>query len=306
VAEQREARVASGLAELDRWLCDQVRQGLAGSQKSGYRHWDDIAARMVDAQAPGLAERLRALAAVPHSGPGWEDRLLEEYALLRLLATAYRGQAGLPPPLRATVRSRIGFTVRKADVLASGPQVRDRWSVLARRDLDQDRIRARRVWLRGLQSGRHALVLSFAPRYGTGEPLDDSLTVGTEADADLAFYPAAVPLRALVTARHDTAPGGRPSGGTVAGLLASWAAALGADPWLDIWPAVLAATPARAPLRCLADANGDALPLHPRAGACWPLFALSGGRQLTVAGEWTPRGLWPLTAWDEGGTAVPL
>ena len=30
-AEQREARVAAGLTELDRWLCDQVRQGLAAS-----------------------------------------------------------------------------------------------------------------------------------------------------------------------------------------------------------------------------------------------------------------------------------
>src|SRR4029077_123239 len=53
-AEQREARVASGLTELDRWLCDQVRQGLAASQRYGYRHWDDIAARMIDAQAAGL------------------------------------------------------------------------------------------------------------------------------------------------------------------------------------------------------------------------------------------------------------
>src|SRR5581483_10048363 len=97
------------LAELDRWLCDQVRQGLAASQSAGYRHWDGIAARMVDAQAPGLAERLRALASVPHSGPGWEGRLLEEYALLRLLCTAYRRQAELPPALRETVRSRIGF-----------------------------------------------------------------------------------------------------------------------------------------------------------------------------------------------------
>src|SRR6202021_1667822 len=96
--------------ELDSWLRDQVRQGLAASQRAGYLHWDDIAARMVDAQAPGLAERLRALAAVPHSGPGWDGRLLEEYALLHLLATAYRGQAHPPPPPRATVRSRIGFT----------------------------------------------------------------------------------------------------------------------------------------------------------------------------------------------------
>jgi hypothetical protein len=305
-AAQREARVAAGLTELDRWLCDQVRHGLAASQRSGYRHWDEIAARMVDAQAPGLAERLRALAAVPYSGSGWEARLLEEYALLRLLATAGRDQAGLPPPLRDTVRSRVGFTVRQADVLAGAALVRDRWHVLATRDLDQDRIRTRRAWLRGRASGRSALVLSFA---ALGQSLDDSLTVGTETDADLAFYPAAVPLRALVATRHGIFPGGPPSGTTIAGLLAGYATALAGDPWLDTWPAVLEATPARAPVPCLYDAAGDAVPLHPGAGDCWPLFALSGGRPLTVAGEWTPRGLWPLTGWDQGGMVlgpVPL
>jgi hypothetical protein len=302
-AEQREARVASGLTEVDRWLCDQVRQGLATSQRYGYRHWDDIAARMVDAQASGLADRLRALAAVPHSGPGWDGRLLEEYALLRLLAVAGREQAGLPPPLRDTVRSRVGFTVRQADVLASATPVRDRWQVLGWRDLDQDRIRTRRVWLRGRHTGRTALILSFA---AIGQSLDDSFTVGTQTDADLAFYPAAAPLRALVVTRHDTGPGGVPPGVTVAGLLAGYAAALRLDPWLDTWPAVLDVTPARAPLPGLYDAAGDALPLHPGAGDCWPLLALSGGHPLTVAGEWTPRGLWPLTAWDQGGMVVPL
>jgi hypothetical protein len=298
----RENRVTAGLAELDRWLCDQVRQGLAGSQQAGYRHWDDIAARMVDAQAPGLAERLRSLATVPHSGPGWDGRLLEEYALLRLLAVAYGKQADLPPPLRDTVRTRIGFTVRQADVLARGPRIRDRWQVLARRDLDQDRLRSRRTWLYGRTSGRYALVLSFA---AAGQSLDGSLTVGTEADAELVFYPAAVPMRALVAVKHDQVRAGAPAGDTVAELLASWAQALGADPWLDSWPAVLAATPARSGHPCLLDVNGDALPLHPGAGDCWPLFALSGGSPLTVAGEWSPRGLWPLTAWDETRT-VPL
>lgn len=313
-AAQRDSRIGAGLAELDRWLCDQVRQGLAGSQQAGYRHWDDIAARMVDAQAPGLAERLRGLATVPHSGAGWDGRLLAEYALLRLLILAYGQQSELAPPLRDTVRSRIGFTVRQADVLASGEHVRDRWQVLARRDQEQDRLRSRRMWLRGRTSGRYALVLSFAV---AGQSLDDSLTVGTEVDADLAFYPAAVPMRALVAVRHDQARASAPAGGTVAELLASWAKALGADPWLDTWPAVLAATPvtpvtpvtpagpARSGRPCLLDGCGDALPLHPGAGDCWPLFALSGGGPLTVAGEWSPRGLWPLTAWDQTG-AVPL
>jgi SWIM zinc finger len=302
-AEQREARVASGLAELDRWLCDQVRQGLAVSQQAGYRYWDDIAARMVDAQAPGLAERLRALASVPHSGPGWEGRLLEEYALLRVLVVAFRRQAGLPAPLRETVRSRIGFSLRQADVLAGGQPVRDHWLVLARRDVEQDRIRSRRTWLRGRVTGRMALVLSYA---AAGQALDDSLAAGTGTDADLVFYPGAVPLRALVQGRRDTVDGTAPQGGTIAGLLAGYAAALAGDPWLDGWPAVLDVTPARSPVLAVCDAAGDAVPLHPGAGACWPLFALSAGRPVTVAGEWTPRGLWPLTAWDEGGRAVPL
>jgi hypothetical protein len=316
-AVQRETRVSSGLAELDRWLCDQARQGLAASQQAGYAHWDDIAARMVDAQASGVAERLRALASIPHSGSGWDGRLLEEYALLHLLAVAYRRQGELPPPLRETVRSRIGFSLRQADVLAgtlaNGQPVRDHWQVLARRDLDQDRVRARRTWLRGRKTGRDALLLSFA---AAGQALDDSLTVGTDADADLVFYPGAVALRAAVLARHgDDGDGGPPEGGTVAGLLAGYAAALAADPWLDTWPAVVEIIPARAPAPAVCDADGGvgahtgaggSLPLHPGAGDCWPLFALSGGRPVTLAGEWTPRGLWPLTAWDETGRAVPL
>jgi hypothetical protein len=281
---------------------------------------------MVDAQAPGLAERLRALASVPHSGAGWDGRLLEEYALLHLLAVAYGRQAELPPPLRDTVRSRIGFSLRQADVLAGGQPIRDHWQVLARRDLEQDRIRARRTWLRGRKTGRDALLLSFA---AAGQALDDSLAVGADADADLVFYPGAVPLRAAVLARHDdsddshggtsgaapldtgpldTGPldAGPPDGGTIAGLLGGYAAALAADPWLDSWLAVVEIIPVRGPAPAVRGADGGSLPLHPGAGDCWPLFALSGGRPVTLAGEWTPRGLWPLTAWDEAGWAVPL
>jgi SWIM zinc finger len=305
-AEQREARVRSGLDELDQWLRDQVRQGLAATMaqlaKSGYQHWDTIAARMVDAQASGLAERLRGLAAVPHSGPGWENRLLEEYALLRLMITAYRGQAGLPAPLTDTVRSRIGFTVRQADVLSTGEHVKDRWHVLGRRDLPSERIPTRRTWLRGQQSGRFALVLSFA---FAGEAFDSSLTPGTETGLELAFYPGALPLRALVVSKDDDHDSAAPPGGTISDLLTQWAHALSQDPWLEVWPAVLSGViPARTPFPALTGPGGDALPLHPAAGDCWPLFALSGGGPVTVAAEWTPRGLWPLTAW--AGRAVAL
>jgi hypothetical protein len=297
-AGQREQRVTAGLDELDRWLLDQVRAGLAHTPRASYQHWDTIAARMVDAQASGIADRVRSLAAVPHSGPGWESRLLEEYALLHLLAVAFRAQRG-PGEV---VRSRIGFTVRQDAVLADGERAAGRWQVLARRDLETERIRTRRTWLRAVDGGRFALVLSFA---APGESFDAALVPGTEADLELAFYPDG--LRALVVTSANRARATPPPGCAVSGLLASWAGALSRDPWLDSWPAVLAGvTPASSPRPSLRDRAGDALPLHPAAAGCWPLFALSAGHPLTLAGEWTPRGLLPLTAWDEAGQAVVL
>jgi hypothetical protein len=311
-AEQRERRVTAGIDELDRWLRDQVRSGLAEAHRAGYGHWEAAAARLVDAQAPAPATVLRRLAAVPRSGEGWPARLLEEYALLRLLVVAAKRLPELPEPLRQTVRSRLGFTVAREEVLA-GPTVRDGWDVVGQRDAVEDRLTVRRVWLRGRDRGRVALVLSFAV---PGQPLDASLVVGTTVDAELAFYPGAPALRALVARRHGgVAAGVVPPGGTVAALLGEYARALASDPWLDAWPALLAGvalagagTPSGAAPSgwALVDPDGDAVPLDPGAGEPWRLAALSGGHPVTVAGEWSSRGLLPLTAWDADGRVASL
>ncbi|QXJ20447.1 SWIM zinc finger family protein [Actinomadura graeca] len=302
-AERRERRVGDGLAELDQWLRDQVAHGLAQAEKAPYRLWDDAARRLVDAQAGGLSGPVRGLAAVPRR-PGWPDRLLEEYALLRLLVRAYQRRSELPPGLRDTVRARIGFTVPQDDVLSGGERVRDLWSVTGARDVPQEQLTTRRVWLRGRRTGRPALVLSFAPPGGT---LDASLAVGTEVDAELAFYPGAQPLRALVAGRHGPARPGTPAGTGVRGFLGEHAEALARDPWLDRWPATLAAVRlARAEgggLHAVDDA-GDALPL--RLDDPWRLLAVSGGGPVALSGEWTARGLRPLAAWHADEGAVTL
>jgi len=299
--ERREQRVDGGVAELDQWLRDQVTHGLAQAEQASYRLWDDVARRLVDAQAAGLAGQVRALAAVPRK-PGWPGRLLEEYALLRLLVRAYRRRDGLPEGLRETVRSRVGFTVQQEDVVREGERVRDLWCVTGSRDIAQDQLTTRRIWLRGRRSGRPALVLSFAV---PGRPLDASLVVGTEVDAELAFYPGSQPLRAIVAERYGAAVPAVPDGSPVAGFLEEYAAALERDPWLDRWPAVLSGVrPARPPGERngtwnlqVVDAEGDALPLLPTDP--WRLLAASGGRPVTVAGEWTPRGMRPLALWSE-------
>src|SRR3712207_4823571 len=73
----RADRVSAGVDELDQWLRDQVRTGIAALGRGGYRPLDRMAARMVDAQAPGVAGMLRS---VPGelTGEGWPGRLLEQ------------------------------------------------------------------------------------------------------------------------------------------------------------------------------------------------------------------------------------
>jgi hypothetical protein len=74
---------------------------------------------------------------------------------------------------------------------------------------------------------------------------------------------------------------------------------LAEDPWTESWPLVLAGViPGRTAI--------GGLPLHPRAHDPWRLIAVSGGLPLTVAVEWTPQGLRPLTTWDDDGTTVIL
>jgi hypothetical protein len=296
----REARVAVGAAELQARLTDQLSTGLAEAPHQGYRFWEDVAARMVDAQAPGLATRARELGALPGSGPDWPSRLLEEYGLLHLLSTGYQRIGELPEPLAATVRSRVGFTVESAEVLR-GPLVRDRWLVLGSRDSTDDRLTTRRLWLRGEESGRTALLLSFG-RPGAAPEL--ALPTGLVLDAELAFHPAARPLRAALGARHaapTAAP--RPSGVTVDAALDTYAAALGDDPWLTSWP-VVASDVVPVPTETgwsLVDGTG-AIPL--RSGSLWRLVAASQGRPVTLFGECGHRGFDAVTAWTDEGSLL--
>jgi hypothetical protein len=295
---RREDRVSAGVAELADWLTDQVRFGLAGLAPTGGEPVRAVAARMVDAQAPGLASALHRAAGLVGRGRDWPGQVLTELALVHLLAGAHAELGGLPGPLAETVRGQLGFTVDTADVLANGERVADRWLVLGRVDQVGDRLTTRRTWLRGLDTGRPGLVLSFAP---PGRPLDASLVPGTQVPACVAYYPGAVPLRVVVVDRaaEPEPSSGRPAGDSIDVALAGYADVLAGDPWCAHWPMLLAGvTPVRgADGWLLADADGTALPLRPNTDP-WPLLAVSAGRPLTVAAEWSATGLRPLSCWD--------
>jgi hypothetical protein len=297
-AADREARVAAGLVELKRWLLDLVRQGLASAQGRPYSFWESVAARMVDAQAPGAARMVRDLAGIPASGEGWPERLLERLGRLLLLVEGYSRIAELPEPTQADLRSLIGWTQDQKELLGR-PGVRDHWLVLGRRVELQDQIKVQRTWLAGQATGRPALVLHFA---AGNQPLDVSLVPGTSLDAELVFFPSAWPLRALVKERFSPAGAFETSMGepSLERAIAGYGDALAVHPWIERYPLSLQGViPVHRDGRwILRDSEGFQVPLSPRLDQGWWILACSGGNPIGVFGEYDGDSLRPLSLWN--------
>ncbi|MFB7662449.1 SWIM zinc finger family protein [Kitasatospora sp. NPDC056138] len=292
-ADRRAARVAAGAQELRLRLADRVRHGLA-DHTAATGGWGEVAARMVDAQAPGLASRVRELDDTPQQG------LLAEYALLHLLAGAYGRVGQLPDPLAATVRARVGFTTETAELLA-GPTTRDRWLVLGARDTSDERLTTRRLWLRGAKTGRPALLLAFGR---PGQAPDLALPTGRLLEAELAFHPGVRPLRAVLGTRYgapEAGPAEAPAGLSVTEAVTEYGAAVADDPWLESWPTTLSGiVPVLGSDGWQLTDGRHSVPVRRGSvpeSALWRLAAVSAGHPITLFGEYGHAGFAPVTAW---------
>lgn len=307
-ARRRYDRIRGGVEDLELWLHDLVRGGLAEAASRPWTSFEQMAERLVDAQAPGLARLVRDLGGLPHrtSGAprgaqrsvGWPERMLIELGRLALVLNAARQLDSLEPDLRAEVRTLIGIAEGRADVLATEP-IRDAWDVLGSRRIVGDRLSVQRTWLWGQRTARWALLLDFSV---AGQPFGQSPAPGARIEADLCFYSGTARLRALIKEPPVLL-------GDVSSLpsqpidrvLRAFAEALGRNPWQERIPAAVRdVVPHRAGAEswCAIGADGTRLPLAGPTG--WHLLALSGGHPLDVFGAWDGFSFWPLSAMVEG------
>jgi len=300
-ATERQRKVSAGMQELRLWLDDRVRQGLATLPQESYQVWDAIAARMVDAQAPGLARHLRELAGVAHTGAGWVDRVLERFGQLYLLIEGFERLEELPAEVQADLRTQIGWSMSQ-DEVRSGTAQTDLWLVVGQHTEEEERLKARRTWLYGLSTNTFALLLDFA--HGN-QPFEQTLLPGSCLEAELVFYPSAYPQRALIKTRQeavllDKTP---PGNSSMAVAIAAYSKALTQSPWLEQFPMLLQGViPQLAEERWrIQDQEGVVLPLSHRLelNQGWQLLALSGGYPVSIFGEWDGNTLLPLSVWAE-------
>ncbi len=327
-AAKRVERASTGLEGLQTWLAELIRQGLARAKQQLPEFFDIMAARMAEAQAPGLARRLRewpAIFAAPDDQ--WASRALEAAGGLQWLLNGAARLDELPVGLRASVRSAIGWPVNEQELLAEpgAETVSDQWRIVGQRaDEDHYASSAQRTWLMGETTGRTALCLSVAAAAPASRTHNADLVAGTVIDADLAFYPGTAPLRAAVLARRGLdAPRPFEEPAALANFheaLGRSAALLAGDPWLERSPWLVrectpqlehaaategASTDNPRETWSLRDRDGATVPLASTFANAWPLLATSGGAPVTIFGEWDGRALLPLSVMA-GGRFIAL
>ena len=296
----REAKVVAGLKELELWLRDLLRHGLASAQTRSFDYWEQMAARLIDAQAPGVARRVRDLSRVPQSGDGWIEQLLSKVSSLFLLLKAYERIETLSAATQADVRSAIGWSY-KEDELPEENVVVDEWLVLGQRTTGEEGLHVRRTWLHGRSTAKGALVLEFA---APGQHLALDLLPATTVEAELVFYPSNYPLRAVLRKRINTTRSLKEISGyaTSEQSLTTYAGMLALNPWLEAIPALLQTiVPVHRGEQWFArDSDARLLSLKSDSATGWQLLALSGGYPITIFGEWNGHSLLPISAWADG------
>ncbi|MDJ0675401.1 MAG: SWIM zinc finger family protein [Calothrix sp. MO_167.B42] len=298
-AEQRYNKVKAGMEDLEVWLRDLLRQGLAVAQAQPYSFWDTAAARLVDAQAGGVARLIKEMGSIPHTGKAWEERLLTRLGSVYLLLEGFKRLDKLPTGLQADVRSQIGWTQSQEELLTKSG-VEDEWLILGQRVEEQDALKAQRIWLWGTTTRKAALILNFV--YGK-QPLDTSLVLGSCIEGELVFFDSAYPLRAIVKHRQgEPKPIQQiPGYSGVKEMMGVYAQALSCHPWLEQFPVLLnGVIPFQEQGKWLIrDAQNHQLPLMPSFSQGWQLLAISGGHCVDLFGEWNGEYLLPLSIWAD-------
>lgn len=203
-AQETRRSVHTATEDLDGWIADQLRTGLPGFLNQAGERCRRIAARLVDAKAGALASRIDEMPSRLLDLPAEErlDGAVAELGKLVLLTRAWRA-APDDPDLR---REIIGSETRE-EVLANAdaPRVASLWEVLGERiSTRRDGLVSQATWLMNLAAGpqRFAVLLDFFP--ASAGRRSGSFVPGERFTAELAFYPAQMPLRAVIAKRDES------------------------------------------------------------------------------------------------------
>ncbi len=303
---ERLERATDGFADLEGWLFDVIRRGVATTVSEDQGWTTGIATRAADASLTGLSRTLRLTGNIAPNRPDWAEKTLAVLAESYLAVRAFRKRETLPENQVAELQQWLGISTKKEEVLAKGEQLTDAWAVVGQvEEVTEDKLKVRRTWLLGQTSRRYALLVDYA--FG-GAPFAPGWLAGTIQRGTIAWYPSSWPLRALAfdDFQHLSKITRLEAYDDFQTFATDYAKAVGAQPWLSIFPAIFAEAAIffKNEILFAVDVAGKMLPLHAAEHDIWRLLALSGGHPISVFGEWNGTTLRPLTVIAAGRLVV--
>lgn len=296
---QRVENIRAGADELARWLVDTVHLGTAQRHGQSEQEWQKLAARMIDAQSRGLANRVLNLSRL-FEQTDWQESVLTYLGELYLLCEAFRNYEDLPPALQNELLNQAGVGHRKKDLLLQDGLIDD-WLVLGRKVRQEDKMEVQKTFLYSNLHKRHALLLEFA--IGRGSDFETRLEVGTTFTAELVFYPSAYPMRAWFKEGAKPNPDFQLSNEyeSINEMLGAYANALQQNPFIQSFPALIHhLTPYKdADKTGLKDPKHQSIPLPLAYNKLWHLLAISGGNPVPIFGEWNGKQFTPYGILDQ-------
>jgi SWIM zinc finger len=203
-AKDTRRSVRAATEDLEVWVADQLRTGLAGFLGNLGERCRRIAARLVDAKAGALASRIDEMPSRLLALPGEErvDAAIAELGKLVMLARAWRADPDDPELRREVVGSET-----RDEVLADkdAPRVTSSWEVLGERIATRrDGLVSQATWLLNLMPAaqRFATLIDFFP--ASAGRRSGAFVAGDRFEAELAFYPSRAPLRAVIVSRGES------------------------------------------------------------------------------------------------------
>lgn len=290
---ERRAKMTSGLEDFAQWLEDLMRTGTAAARRQPWSWWDATAARLVDSQLPGLADRVRTMSSEVHRREDWADHLLAEAGRWWAAVSTWRRWDELDDATRADLRTYLGWAWATEEVRAAEPIEDAHWQVLGAHRSEDGRLQEQRTWLRSTTDGELVQVLDFA---AGGAPLPVAQIVGAVLDVPVARYPGSGPRRALFAEPPTPVEQGAPlpTGSTIDAAHRELEELWSLNPWARRAPVLIRGSlVTQDGAAVVVDAAGDALPLL--VADAWDLLARTGGHETDLFGELEEDGLRPLT-----------
>ncbi len=293
-----------GAQELRQWLFDAFRQGLGNLQSQPSDAWEAIASSMSNAKLATIARRIRKLKKLRNL-PDWPSLFIYELADFYLFAEAFIHIREFPINFQEELLTQGGRTPKEKDLLETCQPIEDQWLIIGQTFGTDEDLRFQRTWLVGSHTAQMALLLEFAWR---DTPFKYEWHVGSVYEGGLVFYPGLYPLRAVVSTLHlSSSPflGLRPFE-VFTDFADIFAQASAKNPWIGVFPCLLenVSAVAKDGKVFLVDPGQHFFSLTEQGDVPWKVLAQSGGRPITLFGEWKEATFSALTLIHEGSVIL--